>query len=808
MHILALDTRQRASLPSAHAEVRQAAPKWLLLLAPGTSICALGVLGFAYAAVLLSGLGVNGKERDLVLFIIGALLLAPACAATQLFLVRPDFQSPRSKLVETVNCWAAIALLLALTSIPIVMRIAGKTGDFWLQNAGRAVVAVAALHVAGLAVVFLQSRKHWLPVPDVASSRAVQVATLVIALFVAGIVLFWIDPTERYLNLFVRLFIVPPFSDEPGAFGLGPALTLAILGIAAVAALARLEAALIRRRSTTLQTARKVALCVAVTAAIVVFFDFSLTNDIAHYLTNVAPALHLLHGGTLMVDAFSQYGSGPVLITLLGLQFGPTTFGTAQVTVQLLNLAFYGIWLICLSRMTRWKLAGLLLGIFSIAFFLAAYIRGYGNINEAPSLVALRHLPTLLMVVALSYLPPSKRHSAFTALATFISGVWSIETLVGTLGVHLTFIGLLGLRDRAIMRLMTDVASAIVPAVVAIIVMMLAAVLRAGVWPDYGTYLQYLSSYNPFATFWSVVAHPMFFGWLAMLLAILVVWTDAWTRVFSRTARLTALNEAVLYYRFVPMAMLLMIQAAYFVGRSFPSALVVAALPLCAIAIPAALAVNSAVLAARGLARLLALIPVAIGLWMLTFTLLSLFRQNSPYSFLLHECRDLGRCSPAAIARGFNETVRVRPVLERVRRPMTDGWFDTKGVVRDAISLMTKWAPHEPEVTVLLGRLRPELEVTATELALMYAGKWNRWPRSFTPTDELVMPLAQRIIAAPVRLREGELVLVRRDEAALGFIEAGILKRIRAEAILCHLPDPSLEVMAYRVAGSSGCGPG
>ena len=143
-----------------------------------------------------------------------------------------------------------------------------------------------------------------------------------------------------------------------------------------------------------------------------------------------------------------------------------------------------------------------------------------------------------------------------------------------------------------------------------------------------------------------------------------------------------------------------------------------------------------------------------------------------------------------------------------MRRPIDDGLFDTKGIVRDAVSMMTKWAANEPTVTVLLGRLIPQLDLTASELALMYAGKWDRWPRSFTPTDEFVMPLAQRIIAAPIRLREGELVLVRRDEAALGLIEAGILKRIRAEVTLCGIPDPSQEVAAYRVAGPSGCRPG
>jgi hypothetical protein len=790
---------------SVDAQARQAVTQWQLLLAPGTSTSALGVLGFAYSSVLVSFLGVSGKERDLALFVIGALLLAPVCAAAQAFLVRPDFRSPKSGLMESVNCWAAIILLAALASISFVMQAAGKAGDFWIQNATWAVVAVAVLHIAGLAIAVPQTRRHRLPVPEVLGARACQVTILTLTFFVAGIALFWVD---RSLNLFGGLFTVPPFSEEPGAFKLDYALMLALVGLAAVVALVKFEAALVRRGATRLQRVRTAALCIAVTATVIIFFDFSLANDLAHYLTNLGPALHLLHGGRLMVDTFSQYGPGPVLVTLLGLQIGPATFGTAQITVQLFNLAYYGAWLVCLHRMTDRKLAALLLGILSIAFFFASYIRGYGNINDAPSVVAFHYLPTLLMVLALSYLRPPQRHSLSTAMATFVSGIWSIDALIGTLGVHFAFLGLLGLRDRAVTRLVADSFNAIVPAIAAIIIMTLGVRLQAGVWPDYGTYLRYLSSYNPLATYWSVDANPLFFGWHAMLLAVFVVFADAWIRVFHRIAHLTDVDDAILSYRFVPMAALLMVQAAYFVGRSYPSALSLTILPFCAIAIPAVLGVTAAVVVTKGPARLLALIPVAIGLWVFTFTSLSLFRQNSPYSLFLHECRDLGRCSPAAIMRGLEETLHVRPILEKVRRPIGEGWIDADGIVRDAVAMMTRWAPNEPAVTALLGRLHPELSFTATELALMYAGKWSRWPRSFTPTDELVMPLAQRIITAPIRLREGELVLVRRDESALGFIETGILKRIRAEATLCRLPDPSRGVIAYRVAGSSGCPPG
>jgi hypothetical protein len=801
---LGLSLQVPCPMRSADIEARRAVPPWQLI-AHGTSIGALGVLGFAYSVVLLSSLGVGGKERDLALFVVGTLLLAPVCAAAQVFLVRPDFRSPKSGLVELVNCWAAIVLLATLVSISLVMQVTEKAGEFWIQNATWAVVAVAVLHIAGLAVAVPQTRWHRLPIPEVLGSRACQVTILTLTFFVAGLALFWVD---RSLSLFGGLFTVPPFSKEPGAFKLGYALIFALFGLAAVVALVKFEAALVRRGVTRLQRVRTAALCIAVTATFIIFFDFSLASDLAHYLTNLGPALHLLHGGTLMVDTFSQYGPGPVLITLLGLRIGPTTFGTAQMTVQLFNLTYYGAWLVCLHRMTDRKLAALLLGILSIAFFFASYIRGYGNINDAPSVVAFHYLPTLSMVLALSYLRPPQRHSLSTALATFVSSIWSVDALIGTLGVHFAFLGLLGLRDRAVTRLVADSFRAIVPAIAAIIIMMLGVRLQADVWPDYGTYLQYFSSYNPRAAYWSVVANPLFFGWLAMLLAVFVVLADAWTRVFHRTAHLTGMDDTVLSYRFVPMAALLMIQSAYFVGRSYPSALSLAVLPFCAIAIPAALGVTTAVVVARGPSRLLALIPVAIGLWVLTFTSLSLFRQNSPYSLLLHECRDLGRCSPAAIMRGLNETLHVRPILEKVRRPIGEGWIDANGIVRDAVAMMIKLAPNEPTVTVLLGRLHPELDFTATEVALMYAGKWNRWPRSFTTTDELVTPLAQRIIAAPVRLREGELVLVRRDETALGFVETGILKRIRAEAILCRLPEPSREVIAYRVAGHSGCPPG
>jgi hypothetical protein len=73
----------------------------------------------------------------------------------------------------------------------------------------------------------------------------------------------------------------------------------------------------------------------------------------------------------------------------------------------------------------------------------------------------------------------------------------------------------------------------------------------------------------------------------------------------------------------------------------------------------------------------------------------------------------------------------------------------------------------------------------ATDLALLHAGKSSRWPVSYTLTDELIPRLAESIAAAPVELRDGEPVIVRRDETALGPLEREILRRLRERVRLC-----------------------
>jgi len=116
-------------------------------------------------------------------------------------------------------------------------------------------------------------------------------------------------------------------------------------------------------------------------------------------------------------------------------------------------------------------------------------------------------------------------------------------------------------------------------------------------------------------------------------------WTDYWLR------------------RALPAAMLTVLASAYFAGRSVDFVILIALLPFSLLFIPASLWLANVATSRDGIAGSLLAIPLIAFLWMSSFSLLYLFRVGSPYSLVVQECRDHGRCMPAALGQGISDKV-------------------------------------------------------------------------------------------------------------------------------------------------------
>ena len=357
----------------------------------------------------------DGKTRDLILFAVSVLILPALCVVVQKLLVRPHFRDRLTGAIEAANYWTATATLVCVSGTSFALWKSGGTAAAWLAWSKWIIATLLVVHLAF--VLGIAASKRRLAVLAWLLDRGTQVTTFGIAFAVAVLALFQVNFQSPYFIGSIKLFADPPF---PG-IGLAAVVSVAIL--AAIFATVTWEA----KHPKTLRRAQRAALAAAIALVFLAFFDLSLILDPLHYLTIVGPAVNVLHGATPMVDAFSQYGPGPVAVTLLAFAFGPRTLATAQVTTQVANLLFHGVWLVCLFKMSASKISALLSGIATIAILMAAWDFGKSNINAAPSILGLRYLPSLMMVLALSCLRPPKRAGRFSphcARAPPAYGAW------------------------------------------------------------------------------------------------------------------------------------------------------------------------------------------------------------------------------------------------------------------------------------------------------------------------------------------------------------------------------------------------
>lgn len=446
--------------------------------------------------------------------------------------------------------------------------------------------------------------------------------------------------------------------------------------------------------------------------------------------------------------------------------------------------------LVFLHRACDHRYLAILIGLIAIYFLLDGWDHGKGNLNIAPSPLA-RYLPTLMMVVAIALLKPPDRHSIFTASAMILSTMWSVETLIGTIGVQMIFLSALAIRERNWRAITRDALIAILPAIITLSVFCLVVYAQSAHWPRFDIYLRFLSVYNPLSDYWAKPRQD-FYWWIPLLIVIFLSLAHCWINVLDR--RISPGVDRQIYC-ILPMSALCLWSALYYVSRSIDYTLLIAFLPFVAVLIVQ----GQLFLRTRLRVWTAGILIGAFGI----FHTFGIWRSEGPYAFLFQECRDHGRCTPSALRDRLEDRLRARPALEAVGNPWADYRLDNGGVLREATSLIAQHFSSGAPATVLVGRV--QYISYLSDLALIYTGHWHRWPISFTFTDNLVPQLSHKIVATPVQLRDGEVVIVRRAEDALEGVEREIFAKIHADYHLCEIPNDFHQVTAYRISLKRNC---
>jgi hypothetical protein len=446
----------------------------------------------------------------------------------------------------------------------------------------------------------------------------------------------------------------------------------------------------------------RIAPALAVFSVSYFYFDYKFDTDVLHFLANVGPASQIVLADSVpMVTAFSQYGPGPMEVTWLAFLVTQPSFHAANILSQLHSIAFYSVILVCLYRMTPYRVSALWLVFFAVGVLLAGWWGGNGSLNNVPSSMGLRYLPNAILVLAISYLPRNRTLSASLFFAIVLSALWSFETLAGSIFIFGMFILILSVRERNIRGFFRGIVlGALAPVTVAVALTCGITLLWIGKFPDYWAYLQFALIYNMTSQFWSLDASGAFWGWIPVAVVVMAVLTLAWLSALKPGDADPPFDSDVLIHRFAPMAALTGFMSSYFAGRSVDFTLIISFLPFSALVIPAILAAFQDSMSGRKSSVQLGAVAGSIIFVALSFSFSALYRKGAPYSIAISECLYNRNCTPVGLTKVAAQRFLLRPMLDQAANP---NYFDTTGLAQEAISLIQRYAPDRRTIPLFLG---------------------------------------------------------------------------------------------------------
>ena len=766
-------------------------------------------LGFIlHTFVLLKVVGVDPRHFDFIFYAIIAIVI-PILSAIVFGLCHSRILSFGSYRVDANSTFSI--LVIAASIMFVVLSVSIWSGQIakesWQPVAVTGLKVLSAVHVLVSVCAWFQSYCHRfddchssaIGTSPTRSTLSISPFTALVIVVITILMSFQLKDHMPLLGPIYDLFagLRPP----PGLWLQVTSLTLACFVVAVVFPLLRYEQHLTGDR---LQRVRRRALLGTLGATAILYFDVRFNSDVLHNLTNAGPANQLIRaGGVPMVDAFSQYGLGPMLMTWMGFIIDRPSLNTANVVAQIHSLVLYCCVLWCMYRISNRKLAALWLGFFAVAVLLSGWWSGNYSLNSVPSSQGLRFLPCTLVVFAISLIPLEKHSSIFLSATIALCTLWSFEALIGGFAIASLYLGLEFTRCRqptALLRSMVHTLA--LPIAIATAVLSSLTLSWGGQLPNIMTYLDFALVYNMSSTFWSISASGQFFGWIPVAMVVATGISMAWLVALRFGPTIDPVSSTIAIRSIAPLAGLTVVMSSYYVGRSVDFTLIIGFLPFCALLIPAFLSVlEIRPLAVNG-QTLLSVIGCLLIAFSVSYSTIAVYRGGGPYitvgGLLIDALRQRD-------GRGFSEVAkryRNRAMLDYDANP---GYYEKDGIARDSLRAIETFAPHQERLSLLLGQYKKSRWSVHTDMVLLLAGVGHQWPISYVLSDELSKRRREQILQADIELALGDVVIVRSDEASLGALERGILSAIERRHHLCQQAFSSSLVDVYQISADDVC---
>jgi hypothetical protein len=469
--------------------------------------------------------------------------------------------------------------------------------------------------------------------------------------------------------------------------------------------------------------------------------------NVLHENFYLGPVNRVLHGGTMLADTYSQYGN--LVIYFISFLFRassiPFTYqGLNFIIALLLIIQFIGMYLLLIALFKDRFYAILLLGI----LMLIGLYGTMGVMQEYPSVGPLRFGLSYLMLAVVyirKRIKPARRWGFLIEYALIgIASLWSFETFVYCtlpyLGIcfYESFSRPLQLR-QSIKHFLLRLLGFLFTIFITQITFSLLTFFRSGKWPDWGTYLTFITTYSvdefftlPIAT-WS----PWFF--------LIIIYSAALFLFLFRLIVYKELEDSPESVLLFGMTLMGIAFFTYYLGRSHPNNLYFISAP-------------AVIIAGYGYVQLSKTRGVPV-----------IFRRTTKFAFSTAIILIMLAQTPIFVSKvqqdhtGFLMTAKSIYAIVRGKRPiiwraeykkLQQGSGDQQ--VAETLELLKKYTPGEKDATIFLNPRN------VTEI-LMKSGRLHRFPISDVYEDSLSVKNSQAIQNFPHGLKENDFIFLAHD---------------------------------------------